>query len=79
MRAMMTWEELGRVAYEEFGRQTGGDPARLAWDRLDEKSRVREKWVAIARAVVVVVREGDAGTRVPEPPSRSGEAPIDAR
>ena len=74
-----TRHRFARQPRGEIGRQTGGDPARLAWDRLDEKSRVREKWVAIARAVVVVVREGDAGTRVPEPPSRSGEAPIDAR
>ena len=75
---MPTWEDLGRVAYEEFGRQTGQDPARLAWERLDEKSRVREKWVAIARAVVVAVREAAPGTRVPnEPASRSGPNPVD--
>lgn len=43
---------LGQVAYEEFQRQVGHDPARLPWNSLDSRSGVRETWIAVARAVL---------------------------
>jgi hypothetical protein len=45
-------EELGKVAYQKFQEVVGEDPARLPWDDLAPKSLVREKWIAIAKAVV---------------------------
>lgn len=48
----MNFEELGKVAYEAFQKAVGDDIQRLKWEDLSAKSQVREKWIAIAKAVI---------------------------
>jgi len=58
-----TDEELGRAAYEAFQKAIGVDSARLAWDNLEieaksRRSPVREKWIAVAKAVAAKIASG---------------------